>query len=184
MERVSLLVVCTGNSSRSVMAGLMLEHLAGRHGLGLSVKTAGTHALEGLPIGARTLAALRSVPELAREDPCTLSAADPAAHRSHQLRADGVSAANLVVVMESGHVRYVRRHHPAAAARTAQLRWLAANLAPGPERLETRVAALGLECVELDPADDVSDPAGGGDADYAACAADIWMLCRELAARL
>ncbi len=184
MERVSLLVVCTGNASRSVMAGLMLEHLAARHGIELSVSTAGTHAVDGLPIGARTLAVLRSVPEASREEGVSLVTARSAAHRSRQLRAEDFRGADLVVTMESGHVRHVRRHHPEAAARTALLRWLARNLAPGPGPLESRVAALGLEHVEPDPVDDVADPAGHDDAAYAACAAELWMLCNGLVRRL
>ena len=184
MERVSLLVVCTGNASRSVMAGLMLDRLAARRGDGLSVTTAGTHAVDGLPLGARTLGALRGVPGLADDEADALALSLAAAHRSRQLCDEDLRRADAVVVMEAGHVRHVRRRHPEAAARTAMLRWLARRLVAGPAPLAARVAALGLEQVEADPADDVADPSGHDDAAYAACAAELWALCMELVARL
>ncbi len=181
MGRVSLLVVCTGNASRSVMAGLMLEQLAARRGLALSVRTAGTHAVDGLPLGARTLAALLTVPEIAGKQ---LDAFAAAGHRSRQLGAEDLGRADLVVAMESAHVRYVRRRHPEAAPRTGALRRLAADLRPGPAPLSARVAALDLEHAALEPADDVTDPAGRNDAAYVACAAELWALCEELVRRL
>ena len=184
MERVSLLVVCTGNASRSVMAGLMLDRLAARHGVGLSVTTAGTHAVDGLPLGARTLAALRAVPELAGGGAGALALSLAASHRSSQLCDEHLRRADIVVVMEAGHVRHVRRRHPEAAARTAMLRWLVRHLVPGSAPLAARVAALGLAHVEVDPADDIADPAGHDDAAYAACAAELWSLCEELVPRL
>jgi protein-tyrosine phosphatase len=176
---VSLLVVCTGNAARSVMAGLMLDHLAARRGLGLSVTTAGTHALDGLPLSARTLAALRTIPQLA-------AATATVAHRSRQLSGPELSRVDLVVAMEAGHVRYVRRLHTDAAARTGTFRSLARDLAPrnGASSLDDRVAALDLEHAPLDPAGDVMDPAGHDDAVYAACAAELWALSEELVRRL
>ena len=183
MERVSLLVVCTGNASRSVMAGLMLGHLAARRGLGLSVTTAGTHAVDGLPLGPRTLAALRTVPGLDDVAGGGLASAG-AVHRSRQLADVDLRHADLVVVMEAGHLRYVRRRHPEAAPRAGALRWLVRHLAPGPGPLAARVAALDLDHAEPDPADDVVDPAGHEDAAYAACAAELWVLCEQLVALL
>ena len=179
---MSLLVVCTGNTCRSVMAGVMLEHLADGRGLLLSVETAGTHAVEGVPPGARTLSALRTVRPLAPALGGSATAA--VAHRSRQLRAGDLGRADLVVAMERAHVRHVRRHHPEAAPRTGLLRTLARELAPGPGPLGDRVAALALEDVVLDPGDDVSDPAGHDDDVYAACAGELWTLCSALVSRL
>ncbi len=61
---VDLLVVCTGNAARSVMAGFMLEYLSEAGGLGLRVATAGTHAMDGRPMSMRTRAALAGIREL------------------------------------------------------------------------------------------------------------------------
>jgi protein-tyrosine-phosphatase len=41
-----------------------------------------------------------------------------------------------------------------------------------------------LEAVELGDDEDVSDPAGGDEAVYIACAGELWSLCRELVPRL
>jgi protein-tyrosine-phosphatase len=173
-----LLVLCTGNAARSVMAGFMLEQLKlGRpDGDRLHVVTAGTHTIDGQPMGMRTRNALQTIPELA--------AVDFRQHRSRQVYDPDFALAELVVVMEADHVRFVRRIHPEAADRTAMFRPLCRDLAPGPEPLVDRVRALKLADVVLDDTEDVTDPAGR-DADvYAACVAELWGLCQTLITRL
>jgi len=177
-----VLVVCTGNTCRSVMAAVMLEHLARRRGVGVVVSTAGTHAAAGVPPGARTLAALRTVRGL-RPALAEVSAA-VAGHRSRPLAPGDLRDPALVLAMEAGHVRTLRRRHPEAATRTGLLRTVARDLAPGDRPLAARVAALGLEYAVLEDVDDVTDPAGHDDAAYAACAAELWSLCRALVRRL
>lgn len=172
----ALLVVCTGNASRSAMAGTMLEWLARARGIPLAVTTAGTHAVDGQPMGARTSSALCSVAEM--------TDAPVGRHRSRQLAPADVAHVDLVVAMEADHVRYVRRHHPAAAPLAGTLRRLCRDLEPGPAPLGTRVRALDLAHVELDVDEDVADPAGPDDAAYVACAAELWVLCNELVRRL
>ncbi len=176
MTAVELLVVCTGNAARSVMAGYMLDHLAGRAGVPLRVTTAGTHVVEGQVMSLRTRAALASFPELAD--------APVGAHRSRQLTAADLGRATLVVAMEADHVRFIRRHHPTAAGRTATLRRLVAGLAAGSSPLADRVAALGLSEVAVDPGEDVADPAGHEEDVYLACARELFDLCAALVARL
>ncbi len=173
---VDLLIVCTGNAARSVMAGCMLSYLAEAEGVGLRVTTAGTHAVEGRPASVRTRTALEAVGPLGD---VALSA-----HRSRQLNDADLDAADLVVAMEADHVRYVRRVHPAAASRTATLRRLCADLPPGPPSLAERVLAMGLDGAALADDEDVADPAGKEDDVYAACATELWRLCCGLAARL
>lgn len=169
-----VLLVCTGNVARSVMARAMLEWLADAEGVPLHLATAGTHVVEGQPPGARTQAALAAV----------LEGVSVGRHRSRQLTGADVAAADLVVAMEAANVRAVRRAHPEAAPRTAMLRHLCRVLSPGPPDLRRRVAALHLADAALDADDDVADPAGGNDAAYAACAADLWALSTELWGRL
>lgn len=169
-----LLVVCTGNVCRSVMAASILEWLADAQGLPLRVATAGTQAVEGQPASARTALALGTVVERV----------DVGRHRSRQLLAEDVGRADLVVTMEADQVRYVRRNHPEAAPVTATLRRLCRELEPGPSPLAVRVAALGLAQMALGDDEDVDDPGGKDDRAFAACAAELWALCQDLTVRL
>jgi protein-tyrosine-phosphatase len=166
-----LLVLCTGNAARSVMAGFMLEHL--KNGSSTPhIVTAGTHTIDGQPMGLRTRTALSGIPELSTDS--------FGRHRSRQVHEGDVTLADLVVVMEADHVRYVRRIYPSAAGRTATIRRLCEDLAPGPAPLPERLTSLHLADAPLSEADDVTDPAGR-DADvYAECVAELWDLCQRL----
>ena len=77
------------------------------------------------------------------------------------------------------HVGWVQANFPKAAPRVATLRRLTRNLAP-PENnssnFAARLANLRLERVRADHLprwEDVTDPAGGDQADFDACAATI-----------
>jgi protein-tyrosine-phosphatase len=164
--RPAVVVLCTGNAARSVMAGAMLADAPVR------LITAGTHVVEGQPMSRRTRAALESV---------GLSAA---AHRSHQITAADIEAASLVVAMAGDHVGYVRRTFPAASAKTATIKRLCRDLGAAPPPLTARLQALDLAGVEIEPWEDVGDPAGGEDEDYVACAKELLGLCADLALRL
>ncbi len=167
-----LLVLCTGNAARSVMAGFMLDALWNGRPDPLNVVTAGTHVIDGQPMGMRTRTALARIPELA--------GADFHRHRSRQVHGVDLVHAELVVVMEADHVRFVRRRFPDAAAKTATIRRLCGELPPSPPALGERVAALRLGEVEVADTEDVVDPAGHEGDVYAACADELWALCRRL----
>jgi protein-tyrosine-phosphatase len=145
-------------------------------GRALRVVTAGTHVIDGQPMSMRTRAALSVVDEL-HDVPV-------ARHRSRQLDEEDLTRADLVVTMEADHVRFIRRRHPAAADRTATIRRLVRDLAPPGPPLADRVAALHLDQVELEPWEDVTDPAGGDEDVYAACARELWDLTAQLFSRL
>ena len=102
----------------------------------LHVVTAGTHTIDGQPMGMRTRTALSRIPELAHTD--------FRRHRSRQVYEDDFRRAELVVVMEADHVRFVRRQFAGFADKTGMLRRLCVDLAPAPPALSERVAALGL----------------------------------------
>jgi protein-tyrosine-phosphatase len=155
------------------MAGFMLDALCDGRGTDpLRVVTAGTHTIDGQPMGMRTRAALLRLPELAE--------ADFRRHRSRQVHGVDLVHAELVVVMEADHVRFVRRQFPDAAAKTGTIRRLCRDLGPPPPVLAERVTALRLGEVEVADSEDVVDPAGHEDDVYAACVDELWGLCRTL----
>jgi protein-tyrosine-phosphatase len=169
----NLLVLCTGNAARSVMAGFMLEHLRdGKGGEPLHIVTAGTHTIDGQPMGVRTRTALLRIPGLADME--------YRRHRSRQVHGADLVHAELVVVMEADHVRFVRRRFPDAASKTATIRRLCRDLAPAPPALSERVATLKLADVEVSDEEDVLDPAGHEGDFYAACVDELWGLSQKL----
>jgi protein-tyrosine-phosphatase len=138
----------------------------------IEVVTAGTHVVEGMPMSWRTRDALASIG--VRAD----------GHRSHQMRDGDVALADLVIAMAGEHVIYTRRVHQEASARTATLKRLARDLASGDEPLLDRVAALDLDAVEIEPWEDVADPAGGDLPEFEACVQEIDLLLTELLPRI
>ena len=134
----------------------------------IEVVTAGTHVIEGMPMSWRTRDALAGLEVTAD------------GHRSRQLRESDLDTADLVLAMAGEHVAYVRRVHPSAAGRTATLKRLVRDLAPGPEPLGSRLGALGLNAVSIEEWEDVDDPAGGDLPQFEACAREIDDLLLEL----
>ncbi len=164
---VDVLVLCTGNAARSVMAATSLS--ARRPDL--EVATGGTLVVDGQPMSIRTRAAIEGVGHTIPR------------HASRQVHPPDLDDATLVVALAPEHVEWVRRSHPPAAARTVTLRRLVRDL-PSADTLAEQVASLDAHAVALEPWEEVVDP-GGGEADvFAACAREIDDLVHQLAPRL
>jgi len=163
----SILVICTGNAARSVMAGAALTDREPA----LAITTAGTFSVDGQPISWRTRDALRRVGLEARN------------HRSKQIVAEHVESSDLILAMAPEHVHWVRREFPEARARTATLKRLARDLTPhGP--LSERLSSLDLGAVTIEPWEEIIDPGGGEVEDFISCAVEIVELIDQVIDRL
>lgn len=156
MTNPALLVICTGNAARSVMAG---SYIRSRRS-DLDVVTAGTLTVDGQPISWRTREALSRV---------GLSAPH---HRSQQIERHHVEAADLVIALAPEHVEWIRREHPDAAWRTATLKRLARDL-PASGTMRERLSGLRLDLVPLEPWEEVVDPGGGEVEEFISCAFEV-----------
>ena len=150
------------------MAGAVLRE----HVPGLKLSTSGTHVIEGMPMSWRTRDAIAAL-DIPVPD-----------HRSRQATAAELDNADLVIALAREHVSWMRRTHPRAAAHTATLKRLARDLAAGPGPLGERLEPLRLDEVELEPWEDVVDPAGGDLDVFLACAREIADLLHEIIPRL
>ena len=171
-DRSVVCFVCTGNAARSVMAVTMLRALAPD----LIVRGAGTHVVEGQPMGVRTRTAL------ARHGLADLH------HRSRQFSTEDAKS-DLIVVMEPAHILWIRSRFPTAAAVTGSLRRLTRDL-PWPldpvrsQTLAERVAILNLASILPESWEEVSDPGAGKQVDFDRCADELISLVTLLNDRL
>ena len=150
------------------MAGAILRE----HVPGLLVTTSGTHVIEGMPMSWRTRDAILSL---------GLPIPD---HRSRQATVSELDSADLVIALAREHVAWMRRVHPKAAPRTATLKRLARDLPDDATPLVDRVAGMNLHEVQLEPGEDVMDPAGGDLDVFLDCAREIAGLLHAVIPRL
>ncbi|MDH3300184.1 MAG: hypothetical protein OES24_06720 [Acidimicrobiia bacterium] len=166
--RPSILFLCTGNASRSVMGAAALA----RRRPELTIVTAGTLAVEGLPMSTRTRQALLD------------AALEPSDHRSRQATRPMLAESTLVIAAAPEHVAWVRREHPDHVERTATLIHLVRSLSTAMSPLGDRVRELDLGEHRPRPDEEIVDPGGGELELYVEVAHQIVSLVDKLADRL
>lgn len=160
----SVLVLCTGNATRSVIVGELLR----RHRPDLSVTTAGTLSVEGRPVSWRTRAAFDAI------------GLPVPRHASAQATGEWVAGSDLVLAVAPEHVAWVRREHPESADRAVTLRRLDRLDDPIADWLVSGAAAA----VDLESWEEVVDPGGGEVEAFVACAHELDALVARVAPRL
>jgi protein-tyrosine-phosphatase len=167
---LKLVALCTGNVARSVMLGFMLTSVAEANGLNWSVRTAGTHVVEGSAMSSRTRDALLKIDGLGEHH--------YSAHRSRQLTTGDVEWADALLTSEANHVRYARSNFVDGSAKAVSLGQF---LREAPLDLAFREQLSFV--TSLEPLDyfDVEDPAGQDQATYDECASLLWEMAQALA---
>ncbi|HEV3268830.1 MAG TPA: hypothetical protein VGZ68_10555 [Acidimicrobiales bacterium] len=164
---LKLVTLCTGNVARSVMLGYMFESLAEAGGFDWTVRSAGTHVVEGSAMSSRTRDALLGLSDMGEHH--------YSGHRSHQLTADDVAWADAILTSEAGHVNFVRMNFPEAASKTVQLHQFVRE-APLDVNFDDQLRVVASR--QPQSIFDVDDPAGGDQATYNACATRLWELAQ------
>lgn len=147
-----VLVVCTGNISRSPMAELLIRNAVGN--AEVVVSSAGVHALVGQPMDAPAATVMREL------------GLNPAEHRARQFEPAMAATADLVLTAERYHLETVLAQAPTALRRTFTIREfvrMATHLRPGtPQQIVAQASVVrGLAARSKDPyADDIPDPHG------------------------
>ena len=107
----SVLLVCTGNSCRSVMAeGLLKKKLQSLGKNNVEVRSAGLRALNGMPPTAETIQVMKE------ED------VDVSYFKSKNLSDEAIKNSDLILVMEKVHKNEIIRRVPEAAPKVHILR--------------------------------------------------------------
>jgi protein-tyrosine-phosphatase len=167
-KRPMVVFLCTGNAARSVMGSALLRVRLGTEPP-VSVSSGGTHVLPGQVMSVRTRTALERH-----------GVRDPF-HRSHQLAPADIDRASLIVAMESDHLRWMRRVHPAGASITGSLKRVVRDLAASPAGpLDARVDALMLADQAFEEWEEIIDPGGGEQPDFDAAVDEIALLVDRL----
>lgn len=173
-----VLVLCTANVCRSVMAAAFLRRSVRERGVSARVQSAGFRGPGHPPPSEVVLVMARH-------------RLDVSFHRSRAVSKADLTVAHLVIGMTRGHVRLAVAAVPAAWSRCYTLRELVRRGETGQPRKAgepfedwlTRIhqGRSRSEMLGDDPADDVADPVGGPPHTYAETAAAINELITRLA---
>jgi protein-tyrosine phosphatase len=171
-----ILLLCTANVCRSVMAQAMLSARLAARGVAAPVASAGMLG-GGRPPPPEVISVMAA------------RGIDVAGQRSRTVTADDLAAAGLILGLTREHVRHAAVLLPAAWPRTFTIRELlrrgrqaGARASDEPLYYWLTRAADGRQRADLlgsDPADDVADPAGGPLREYQATADTLDQLIRD-----
>jgi sulfate adenylyltransferase len=170
---LSLLYVCTANICRSAYADVLTRHLAGDRD-DLRVSSAGTQGFTDREMD----------PPMAEE--LTRRGGDAGEFRSRRLTMSMVSAADLVLTMESRHRQFVLDERPELYRRVLTLGQLSRML----DRTDPEVTGRALvdslrdRFLVAEPTDDVADPYGRGPEAAATAARQIDQHVRRIVGAL
>ncbi|MBD3379015.1 MAG: hypothetical protein GF408_00945 [Candidatus Omnitrophica bacterium] len=106
----NILVICTGNSCRSIMAEAYMKKRLAEEGLDINVFSAGTLGVDGMKPPQETVKMLESID------------VDPSGYESTALSAALANKADLILVMEPHHAESVKDISPENAHKTVYLK--------------------------------------------------------------
>jgi protein-tyrosine-phosphatase len=167
---MNIVTLCTGNVARSVMLGFMLTTLAEANDVDWSIRTAGTHVIEGSAMSSRTRDALMKIEYL--------GAHHFSGHRSRQLTDDDIRWCDVILASEAANVQFVRTRHGDGASKAVVFQQFLRE-APLDTEFDEQVRYV----ASLEPLAyfDVEDPAGKDQAAYDACATSLWEMAQVFA---
>jgi protein-tyrosine phosphatase len=171
VDDASVLVVCTANQCRSPLGAAFLRVRLAERAPRVRVASVGIRAVADLPATESTIAAAAA------------RRVDLSAHRTRRIEAAQVSAADLVIGMERGHVQEAVLLDPSALTRSFTLKELARRARAAGRRgyreplaAYTARLAAGRQLTDLlgsSREDDLDDPTSNRMIDHDSAAAEI-----------
>jgi low molecular weight protein-tyrosine phosphatase len=173
-----VLILCTANRCRSVIAAALLAQRLGRAGESVEVRSAGVSGHSGEPPPVEVVSVLLGY------------GLDVSRHRSRTASPADFHTSSLILGMAREHVRHAAVTAPGSWPRTFTLKEIIRRVGQAEPRERGEPLSSWLESLHAgrdryallgnNPADDIIDPIGGPSAAYQVAATEIEHLVREL----